>query len=156
MQSKQSARSPRRSAAIALLAALIAAPFNSSAQDATAAQAGNAEAGRLVYERCRSCHEIGRRARHKMGPHLNGIFGRAAGQLEGYAFSLPMISAGLQGLIWNETSLNAFLTDPAAVVPHTGMPLIGVPDAGERADLIAYIRAASIPTETTQALAPRE
>ncbi|WP_406940518.1 c-type cytochrome, partial [Bordetella pertussis] len=36
-----------------------------------------------------------------------------------------------------------FLADPLKTVPGTAMTYAGVPDAGERADLIAYLRAAA-------------
>ncbi len=45
-------------------------------------------------------------------------------------------------LTWDERTLDRFLADPPGVVPGTAMTYAGVADAQERADLIAYLRAA--------------
>ena len=45
-------------------------------------------------------------------------------------------------LTWDERTLDRFLADPPGVVPGTTMTYAGVADAQERADLIAYLRAA--------------
>jgi cytochrome c len=43
---------------------------------ATALAEGNAENGETVFRKCRTCHDIGPKAKNKVGPHLNGIIGR--------------------------------------------------------------------------------
>jgi cytochrome c len=42
-------------------------------------------------------------------------------------------------LVWNEANLDRFIADPLKTVPGTTMTYAGVPDAKERADLIAYL-----------------
>jgi cytochrome c len=54
-----------------------------------------------------------------------------------------MKKAGADGLVWNDESLNKFLQNPARLVPGTRMTYAGVKDAQERADLLAYLKAAS-------------
>ena len=61
---------------------------------AAAAQAwrgadGNAEKGAEVFKKCRACHDVGPNAKNKVGPLLNGIFGRKAGTIEGFNYSEP-------------------------------------------------------------------
>jgi cytochrome c len=41
--------------------------------------------------------------------------------------------------VWNAKTLDAFIADPQQVVPGNRMPFSGLPDAKERADLIAYL-----------------
>src|SRR6202035_5031599 len=47
-------------------------------------------------------------------------------------------------LVWDAATLDHFLTDPAKAVPGTTMP-IPLPDAGMRADLIAYLATLKVP-----------
>jgi cytochrome c len=46
------------------------------------------------------------------------------------------------GIVWNEATLDRFLADPLGTVPGTAMGYAGVKDSKERADLIAYLKAA--------------
>jgi len=45
-------------------------------------------------------------------------------------------------IVWNAQTLERFLAAPLKAVPGTAMTYDGVPDAAERADLIAYLREA--------------
>jgi cytochrome c len=47
------------------------------------------------------------------------------------------------GIVWNEKTLDRFLAAPTKVVPGTAMGYAGVDDPRERADLIAYLKAAN-------------
>jgi cytochrome c len=40
--------------------------------------------------------------------------------------------------------LNWFLTDPTRAIPGTAMGYAGIPDPKERADLIAYLKQATV------------
>jgi cytochrome c len=44
--------------------------------------------------------------------------------------------------VWNEKTLDVFLANPLKVVPGTAMGYAGVASGSERADLIAYLKAA--------------
>ena len=96
------------------------------------------EAGRKVFARCANCHQVGPSARNVFGPELNGIIGRRAGGLPGYAYSPAMQQAGFT---WDEAKLAAFLRDPGQVVPGNAMRFWGLGDDEQIADLIAYLRA---------------
>ena len=39
---------------------------------------GDPVAGEAVYKQCKRCHQVGEGAKHRIGPHLNGILGRQA------------------------------------------------------------------------------
>jgi len=108
---------------IALL--LIAAP----------AAAQNAENGKALYAQCAACHSL-EADNNASGPSLKGVVGRKAAALESYTYSPPMRRATLT---WTKETLDAFLTDPQAVVAGTKMPFAGMPSATDRADLIAYL-----------------
>ena len=100
----------------------------------------DAERGKELYGECRRCHQAGSGAEHRIGPHLNDVFGRAAGSLAGYRYSPAMQAAGAGGLVWTEAALDAFLAEPRAVVPRSRMSYSGMEGADDRADLLAWLR----------------
>jgi cytochrome c len=75
-----------------------------------------------------------------MGPALTGVVGRVAGTHEGYKYSEAMAAAGAGGLIWTPQNLDSFLTGPKEFVKGTKMPNVAIKDAGDRANLIAYLQ----------------
>lgn len=102
--------------------------------------AGDTEAGEALYGQCKGCHEIGQGAEDRIGPHLNGLFGRRAASHTGFAYSDSMQRAGVDGLIWGFDTLDAYLENPRALVSKTRMSYRGLKDAQDRADLMAYLR----------------
>ncbi|MBQ5940532.1 cytochrome c family protein [Massilia sp. AB1] len=95
------------------------------------------EAGRKVFARCANCHQVGPGARNLFGPELNGIIGRRAGGLPGYAYSPALKQAGFT---WDEAKLAAFVRDPEQVVPGNAMRFWGLSDERQVANLLAYLR----------------
>ena len=104
------------------------------------AWAADADRGKALYGQCKRCHQAGGGAEHRIGPHLNDVFGRAAGSLGDYRFSPAMKAAGDDGLVWTGATLDEFLADPRAVVPRTRMSFSGMEGAADRADLLAWLR----------------
>ena len=125
---------PRPGLAAMALAALVAAG------QARAEMIGDAEAGARVFDQCAACHQIGQGAEDRIGPHLNGIFGRRAAAHEGFAYSASMERAGVDGLVWTLETLDAYIETPRALVSKTRMSFRGIADAGARSDLLAYLR----------------
>lgn len=116
--------------------AFIAALALAAAWWAAAAAAPNAARGEAIYARCAACHAL---AFNRVGPRHCGLFGRKAGSVPGFDYSAAMKNARI---VWNAQSLDRFLASPLTMVPGTSMTYDGVPDAAERADLIAYLREA--------------
>lgn len=98
-------------------------------------------AGEAAWRQCRTCHQVGNNARNGTGPALNNVVGRAAGSADGFRYSPAFAAAAKEGLVWTPENLDAFLENPAGLVPRNRMAFRGVPDAGERAALIAYLTA---------------
>ncbi len=92
--------------------------------------------GEEVYGRCLACHAL---ASDRVGPRHCGVVGRRAGSVPGFDYSAAMKKSKLT---WNEKTLDRFLANPMKAVPGTSMTYAGVPDAKDRADLIAYLRQA--------------
>jgi cytochrome c len=99
-----------------------------------AAQAApDAARGEQIYARCLGCHAL---ASDRVGPRHCGVIGRRAASIADFDYSPAMKQSGL---VWNEKSLNRFLTNPMRAVPGTSMTYAGVPVAADRDDLIAYL-----------------
>jgi cytochrome c len=66
--------------------------------------------------------------------------GRRLGSLPDYPrYSEGLVRAGADGLAWTPETLDAYLADPRSLVSDTRMNFAGLPDPGERADLIAFL-----------------
>ena len=98
------------------------------------------ERGKELFAQCKRCHQVGGGAANRIGPHLNDVFGRAAGSLAGFRYSQAMTGAGAEGLVWSEATLDAFLSDPHAFVPGSRMNFDGMEGADDRTALLAWIR----------------
>ena len=113
--------------ALATVATLaIASPF-AHAQDATA--------GKAVFVQCAACHSVD--GSNGVGPSLQGVVGRKVGTFPGFRFSRAMKAAGTT---WDATSLDGYIADPQKALPGNVMPFSGIPDAKQRADLVAYLK----------------
>jgi cytochrome c len=107
---------------------LAAEPF------AGAANAGDATHGAQVFNACAACHATDNTTR--LGPGLQSIVGRRSGTMPGFRYSRAMKNANIT---WDEKSLDTYVNAPQTLVPGTTMPFSGLPNAGDRADLIAYL-----------------
>ena len=110
----------------------------SGASCAALAQQGDAKRGQKVFEVCTACHAANG-ASNEVGPSLRGVFGRKAGSLEDFRYSPAMKRSGIT---WTAQSLEAFIAEPQKVVPANRMPYDGLPNARDRADLIAWMQQA--------------
>lgn len=123
---------------IALGAATLAALTAAGAAQA-AGPAGDAARGKTVFARCAACHDLNTGA-VRMGPSLKGVIGRKAGSVANFGYSAGMKG---KGVTWGPDTLDAFLTAPMKYVPGTRMAFPGLSNAQDRADVIAYLKAAA-------------
>jgi cytochrome c len=108
------------------LAAMFAAP----------AVAADAEAGARVFRtQCGACHVV-EAGKNRVGPSMAGIVGRMSGTVEGFRYSAANKSANIT---WTPEVLEKYLANPKEVVPGTTMAYVGLRNATQRADLIAYM-----------------
>jgi len=103
------------------------------------AQAADATRGKELYEsRCGGCHSLDQ---DRIGPRHRGLIGRKAGAVAGFEYS-PALRASR--IVWSSQTLDAWLTNPERLIPGQRMNY-SVPDAADRAALIAYLEAQSRP-----------
>jgi cytochrome c len=107
---------------------------------ASMVSAQDAENGGEVFKRCRACHDVGDKAKNKVGPILNGIIGRHAGTIEGFNYSDANKKAGADGWVWTEEKMMEYLLNPRAAMPGNKMAFAGIRDEQDRKDLIAYLK----------------
>lgn len=115
-----------------VLIAVMALTFAGEAQ-----AAGNAANGKTVFSRCAICHSTGKGEPNRIGPNLFGVVGRKAGMVPGFNYSSGMKNFGK---VWTPQLLDTYLTHPQMVVQGTKMSFAGIPNAGQRADVIAYLQ----------------
>jgi cytochrome c len=95
---------------------------------------GDAARGKMLFEkRCTGCHSL---TQNKEGPRLQGVYGRTAGTVPGFAYSVAVKKAAV---VWDDASLEKWLTDPDAFVAGNDMDFL-VAKLQERRDLIRYLR----------------
>ncbi|GEO85276.1 MULTISPECIES: c-type cytochrome [Alphaproteobacteria] len=114
------------------------------------ADAGDVDAGKKVFAKCAACHAVGQNAKHKVGPVLNDVIGRKAGTAEGYNYSPAMAKAGEGGLVWDDTTLHAYLAKPRDVVKGTKMTFAGLKKRDDVDNVIAYLESFSTVAEPAQ------
>ena len=100
---------------------------------------GDAARGEKRFEECGACHKLAA-GENEIGPSLHGVFDRKAGEIADFRYSPALRRSGIT---WTPQTLDTFLADPQKVVPANRMPYAGMLDAGDRADLIAYLQKAS-------------
>jgi cytochrome c len=108
------------------------------------AESDDVARGTRVFQRCYACHSVDPNEKAMLqGPSLYQVIGRRAASVAGFSYSPAMIAKGEAGLVWTEEELVRFLLDPERTIPGNQMGFFGLPDARDRADLIAYLRNAA-------------
>ena len=95
------------------------------------------ERGQKVFRVCSACHAIDAAAADTIGPNLWGVVGRPVATAEGFGRYTPAMRSF--GGAWTPERLDRYLRQPMAEVEGTSMVFPGIPDAGDRADLIVWL-----------------
>ena len=100
------------------------------------ANAADPVKGKKVFRKCVSCHSL-QEGKNKMGPALYNLLGRKAGTVEGYKYSKAMKNSSV---VWDEESLDKFLTKPRKFIPKIKMSFRGIKNKSLRDDLISFLK----------------
>lgn len=108
---------------------------------------GDPEKGSKVFRKCKACHMVGEKAKNRVGPQLNDLFGRTAGSLEGFKYSPAMVAAGKDGLdwsngplVWNDETIAVYMKEPKKSIPKNKMAFAGLKKDEDVANVIAYLK----------------
>jgi cytochrome c len=100
---------------------------------------GDPARGEVKFKECAACHKL-EPGINNVGPSLNGVIGRKAGELADFRYS-PAVKRS--GVTWTPETLEVFITNPQAMIPANRMPYAGLANPADRADLIAYLQKAA-------------
>lgn len=125
-----------------ILPRIVVAFLLAGASDIASAAAGDTANGQRVFQTCAACHAL-EPDRNMTGPSLAGLWSRKAGSLASFMrYSHALRSSGI---VWDDKTLDAWLTDPQRLVPGNAMTFPGIEDPRTRSDLIAFLRDATRP-----------
>jgi len=97
-------------------------------------------AGKDVAKKCVQCHTFDKGGPNRIGPNLYGIVGEPIAQGKGFQFSAAL--SGHKGE-WSPEELNKWLAKPQDYAKGTKMTFVGLPNAQDRANVIAYLNSLS-------------
>lgn len=101
---------------------------------------GDVAAGQKAFLKCKACHSVEASGKNGVGPKLHGLFGRKAGTVEGFKYSSAMTDSGIT---WDEKTLATYVADPKGAIPGNKMAFVGIKNATEMENLIAYLKEAT-------------
>jgi cytochrome c len=106
---------------------------------------GNSTRGQRAFGPCAMCHSL-QPDQSMTGPSLAGLWNRKAGTLASFSRYSPALKSA--NIVWNDKTLDDWITDPQHVVPGNEMTFAGIKDARQRADLLAFLKEATQPGVT--------
>jgi len=103
---------------------------------------GDSSRGQRVFNACAACHSL-EPNRNMTGPSLAQVWNRKAGGLPSFErYSDVMKSSGI---VWDDKTLDQWVTDPQHLIPGNQMTFQGLKNQQQRADLLAFLKAATQP-----------
>lgn len=95
--------------------------------------------GERAFQRCYSCHSVGKGDKGLSGPNLHGLDQRAIGGDPDFDYSQAFKEFAARNQRWTAELLDRFLADPEALVPDNQMGFFGLQDTAERTAIITYL-----------------
>lgn len=108
---------------------------------ASGVKAADDDAGHAQFlKSCGTCHSAEAGAELRQGPNLHTVFGRKAGTLQEFPdYSDALKKAGASGLVWNEETLDKWITSAGDYIADVKM-FYAQPDPEKRKLVIDYLK----------------
>ena len=103
---------------------------------------GNTSRGQRLFGACAACHSL-QADENLTGPSLAGLWNRKAGSLPSFTRYSPALKSA--NIVWNDKTLDEWINDTQHLVPGNEMTFVGMKDARQRADLLAFLKEATQP-----------
>jgi cytochrome c len=107
------------------------------AVSASVSSAQDVAAGAIQFKKCAPCHDVGDKAKNKIGPVLNGLDGRHSGSVPNFRYSEANKNSGIT---WDEAQFLDYIKDPKAKIPSTIMVFPGIKNEADAKNLWAYLK----------------
>ena len=105
---------------------------------------GDIAHGKQLFAVCKACHTLVQGGANMTGPNLWGVFGRKAGSVTGFNYSDGMKAAAFS---WDAAQLDKWIEKPSAMIEGPKMTYVGMKDAKDRIDVIAYLTSETSPAK---------
>lgn len=108
---------------------------------------GDAARGQRIFGACAACHSL-EPNRNMTGPSLAEVWNRKAGTLPSFMRYSPALKSS--GVVWDDTTLDAWISDPQHLIPGNVMTFAGIQNPQQRTDLLAFLKQATQPGRASQ------
>lgn len=105
--------------------------------------------GKRVFSSCASCHTINQGGASTIGPNLWGVFHSEGASKTDFVYSDALKNSGV---VWNEESLDKYLTNPGEYLPGGTMAFPGIPAEEDRKAVLAFLLKVSTDSSTGPAV----
>jgi cytochrome c len=96
-------------------------------------------AGKAIFaQTCANCHSTSIGV-NEIGPSLWHVVGRPVAKVPDYKYSDKLLSMSKDWSVWDETTLDSYLTNPRQILHGVRMSFRGLPEAKDRAAVIGYL-----------------
>jgi cytochrome c len=106
------------------------------------AETGDASRGQRIFGACAACHSL-QPNKNMTGPSLSGIWNRKAGVSSSFSRYSPALKSA--SIVWDDQTLDAWITNPQLVIPGNEMTFPGIREPQQRVDLLAFLKEATKP-----------
>ena len=96
---------------------------------------GDAAKGEKVFNKCKSCHGVDEGGKHKIGPNLFGVFGRAVAATDFSKYEALSADDG----VWDEDTLDKWLENPKKFNGKKTKMTLKLKKEDDRENVIAYL-----------------
>ena len=102
-----------------------------------------------MFSSCASCHTVNKGGASTIGPNLWGVFDSEGASKTDFVYSDALKNSGV---VWNEESLDEYLTNPSEYLPGGTMAFPGVAAEEDRKALLAFLAKVSTNSDTELAV----